>query len=158
MVVTWLVAAALILFAQLATRNMKQVPDGLQNFAEWLIEGLYRFLEGIIGPQLVRRTFWYFATVFIFILGANWVGLIPGVGSVGWGHRTADGFQLSEPFFRGANADVNMTLAMALLFFAAWGVWGVREGGVAGFFSELFAPKGSSTGALKALMVGLFWA
>ena len=41
MVVTWIVALALIVFARLATRNMKQVPDGLQNFAEWLIDGLY---------------------------------------------------------------------------------------------------------------------
>ena len=49
MVVMWIVAIALILFAQNATRTMKQVPDGPQNLLEWLIEGLYRFLEGIIG-------------------------------------------------------------------------------------------------------------
>ena len=50
MLVMWIVAVGLIVFAQLATRNMKQVPDGAQNFLEWLIEGLYGFLEGIIGP------------------------------------------------------------------------------------------------------------
>ncbi len=85
MLVTWIVAVGLIVLAQLATRNMKQVPEGLQNFLEWLVESLYGFLEGIIGPHLVRRTFWFFASVFIFILAANWVGLIPGVGSMGWG-------------------------------------------------------------------------
>src|SRR5579862_8694995 len=73
MIVTWIVAVALIVFAQLATRNMKPVPDGLQNFLEWLVEGLYTFLEGIIGAQLVRRTFWFFGTIFIFILAANWI-------------------------------------------------------------------------------------
>ena len=83
MIVTWLVAAALILFARIATRNMKQVPDGAQNVLEWLIEGLYGFLEGIIGSHLVKRTFWFFATIFIFILSANWFGLIPGVGTIG---------------------------------------------------------------------------
>ena len=77
MVVTWIVAAALIVIAQIATRTMKPVPDGLQNFLEWLIEGLYGFLEGIIGPHLVRRTFWFFGSVFIFILAANWIGLVP---------------------------------------------------------------------------------
>src|SRR6516225_4965376 len=66
MVVTWIVALGLIAFAQLATRRMKEVPDGLQNFLEWLIEGLYRFLEGILGPHLVRRTFWFFGTIFIY--------------------------------------------------------------------------------------------
>ena len=61
MLVTWIVAVGLIVFAQLATRSMKQVPEGAQNFLEWLIESLYGFLEGIIGPHLVRRTFWFFA-------------------------------------------------------------------------------------------------
>jgi F-type H+-transporting ATPase subunit a len=158
MLVTWIVAAGLIAFAQLATRNMKSVPDGLQNFVEWLIEGLYGFLEGIIGPDLVRRTFWFFASVFIFILAANWIGLIPGVGSMGWGVRTADGFRLEEPWFRGANADVNLTLAMALVFFASWIVWGLQEVGPVGFLKELFAPKGTSAGLLKVLMIVVFFA
>jgi F-type H+-transporting ATPase subunit a len=158
MVVTWIVAAGLIVFAQLATRQMKQVPAGLQNFAEWIVEGLYRFLEGIIGPHLVRRTFWFFATIFIFILAANWIGLVPGFGSVGWGQRTAEGFVLEQPLLRGANADVNLTLAMALVFFACWIVWGVREVGAGGFVKELFAPKGATTGALKLLMMVVFFA
>src|SRR5262245_41329566 len=81
MLVTWIVAACLLVFAQTATRQMQQVPSGTQNLLEWLIEGLYRFLEELIGRHLVDRTFWYFASVFIFILTANWVGLIPGVGS-----------------------------------------------------------------------------
>jgi len=156
MAVTWIVALGLILFAQVATRTMKQVPDGLQNFAEWLVGSLYGFLEGIIGPHLVRRTFWFFGTIFIFILAANWVGLIPGVGSIGWGHNTPDGFRLDEPFFRGANADVNLTLAMALVFFACWIVWGLREIGPMGFVKELFAPKGDSTGALRILLIAVF--
>jgi F-type H+-transporting ATPase subunit a len=158
MVVTWIVALGLIVFAQVATRHMKQVPDGSQNFLEWLVEGLYGFLEGLLGPQLAKQTFWFFASVFIFILASNWIGLVPGVGSMGWGHHTAEGFQLEEPFFRGANADVNLTLAMALVFFACWIVWGLRALGPMGFFKELFAPKGSTTGALKVLMVFVFFA
>jgi F-type H+-transporting ATPase subunit a len=158
MVVTWLVTIGLIVVAQLATRRMKEIPGGLQNFVEWLIESLYGFLEGIIGPHLVKRTFWFFATIFIFILAANWAGLVPGVGSIGWGHQTPDGFKLDEPFFRGANADVNLTMAMALVFFANWIIWGLRESGPVGFFKELFAPKGSTTGALKVLLTVVFFA
>ena len=108
----------LIVFAQLATRRMTQVPGGAQNFLEWLVESLYGLLESIIGRHLVERTFWFFATIFIFILAANWVGLIPGVGTIGWGHHTSHGFVIEQPLFRGANADLNMTLAMALVFFA----------------------------------------
>ncbi len=158
MIVTWIVAVALIVFARLATRNMKQVPDGAQNFLEWLIEALYGFLEGVIGSHLVKRTFWFFATIFIFILSANWFGLIPGVGTIGWGHQTSEGFRIDEPLFRGANADMNLTLAMALMFFALWIIWALKEVGPGGFLKELFAPKGETAGVLKVLMVVVFFA
>src|SRR5712664_657244 len=158
MVVTWVVAICLIVFAQLATRDMKDVPEGAQNFWEWMVESLQNFLEGIIGRHLVQRTFWFFATVFIFILFANWSGLIPGFGVIGWGHMTDHHFEVEDPLFRGANADLNMTLAMALVFFLCWIVWAIREVGPAGFLLHLFAPKGETTGALKVLMVVVFFA
>ena len=158
MVVSWVVALALIVFAQAATKHMKQVPEGAQNFLEWLIESLENFISGIIGPHLARRTFWFFATIFLFILSANWAGLVPGVGSIGWGTLTSEGFVISQPLLRGANADVNMTLAMALVFFASWIVWALREVGIKGFLKELFAPKGESAGALRVLMIVVFFA
>ena len=157
MIVSWVVALGLILFAQLATRHMQAVPTGAQNFLEWLVEGLHTFLEGIIGSRLVDRTFWFFATIFIFILSANWMGLIPGIGSIGWGHQTSHGFKIDQPLLRGSNADVNMTFAMALVYFACWLVWAFREVGVRGFFKEIFAPKGESTGVLKVLMAVVFF-
>ena len=158
MLVSWIVAIVLIVVAQAATRKMKVVPTGLQNFVEWLVGGLNKFLVGIIGPHLADRTFWFFATIFIFILSANWVGLIPGVGSIGWGSQTSHGFVIEQPLFRGANADVNMTFAMALVFFACWIVWALREIGPVGFAKELFAPKGESEGFLKVLMIVVFFA
>ncbi len=158
MIVTWIVAAALILFAQLATRRLTDVPGGAQNFLEWLIEGIYGLLESVIGRHLVERTFWFFATVFLFILAANWLGLLPGVGTIGWGHQTPDGFRVERPLFRGANADLNLTLAMALVFFACWIVWALREVGVRGVAHELFAPKGETSGPLRVLMVAVFFA
>lgn len=158
MVVTWIAALALIAFARVATRNMAQVPGGAQNVFEWAIEHLYEFLKGILGAPLVERTFWLFATIFIFILAANWVGLIPGVGSIGWGHYAGGRFIVDEPLFRGANADVNMTLAMALVFFVCWVVWSLQSLGVRGFFGELFGAKGATTGALRVLLVAVFFA
>ncbi|MBX3747692.1 MAG: F0F1 ATP synthase subunit A [Verrucomicrobiae bacterium] len=158
MVVTWIVAVALILGARAATRSIRAVPEGAQNFWEWLVESLHDFLEGIIGPDLVKKTFWFFATIFIFILAANWFGLIPGVGSIGWGHPEPDGsfHHLSEPIFRGTNADLNMTLAMAMVFFACWTVWALQANGAKGFVLHIFGPKGDTAGALKILMIGVF--
>jgi F-type H+-transporting ATPase subunit a len=157
MVVTWIVALTLIIFAQMAMRNVRQIPEGAQNFWEWLVEGLYGFLEGIIGHDLVKKTFWFFATIFIMILAANWFGLIPGVGSIGWG-VPVDGHlhHISRPIFRGANADLNMTLAMSMVFFVCWTIWALQANGPGGFILHLFGPKGDTTGALKALMILVF--
>lgn len=158
MVVTWIVGVGLLVFAGLATRRLTEVPGGAQNFLEWLVESLYGLLESILGRPLVERTFWFFATTFIFILAANWLGLVPGVGTIGWGHQTANGFVIDQPLFRGANADLNLTLAMALVFFACWIVWAVSETGPRGIVRELFAPKGDTAGVLRVLMVGVFFA
>jgi F-type H+-transporting ATPase subunit a len=159
MVVTWIVALGLIIFAQVATRNMKEIPSGAQNFWEWMVESLYNFLEGIIGHQLVKKTFWFFATIFIFIVFCNRAGLIPGLGTIGWGVQDETGhFHLVDPFFRGGNADLNMTLGMSLVFFACWIVWAFQMNGPIGFLKHLFAPKGQTTGFLKVLMIVVFFA
>ncbi|MGV3771390.1 MAG: F0F1 ATP synthase subunit A [Verrucomicrobiales bacterium] len=158
MVATWIVAALLIIFAQIATRNMKEIPSGAQNFWEWLVESLYEFLEGIIGSDLARKTFWFFATLFVFVLFANWFGLVPGVGSVGWGTQTAHGFVIDRPLLRGANADLNMTFAISMVFFVCWTIWALQANGPGGFLMHIFGPKGDTAGALKALMIAVFLA
>jgi len=156
MVVTWIVALGLILFARFATRKMQDIPTGAQNFWEWLVESLYEFLEGIIGPELVKKSFWFFATIFIMILFTNWFGLIPGVGTIGWGERGEHGFVVTRPLLRGGNADMNMTLGMALVFFACWIVWALQDNGIGGFVLHLFGPKGETSGLLKVLMIVVF--
>jgi len=157
MIVTWIVGLGLIVFAQLATRNMKEVPSGAQNFWEWLVESLYDFLGGIVGAELVKKTFWFFATIFIFILFTNWFGLIPGVGTIGWGAQGEHGFEVTRPLFRGGNADLNMTFAMAAIFMVLWLVWALQANGFGGFLAHIFGAKGESTGVLKVLLVIIFF-
>jgi len=149
MIITWIVALGLIVLAQMATRNIKMVPTGLQNFFEWMVESLYEFLEGIIGAELVKKTFWFFATIFIFILFTNWFGLIPGVGTITYG---------GTPILRGGNADLNMTSAMAITFFACWIFWALKANGPVGFFKHIFIYSGDATGAVKAILVLVFLA
>jgi F-type H+-transporting ATPase subunit a len=157
MIVTWIVAALLVVFAQVATRKIQKVPAGAQNFWEWMVESLYGFLEGIIGTQLVKKTFWFFATIFIFILATNWFGLIPGVGTIGWGEPGPHGFEISRPLFRGGNADLNMTFAMAMIFMVLWLVWALQANGLGGFLGHLFGFQGESTGVLRILLVIIFF-
>jgi F-type H+-transporting ATPase subunit a len=159
MLVTWIVAAGIIILAQTAMRNPKPIPGRRQNFWEWMVEGLYTFLENIIGRDLVRKGFWFYATIFIFILIVNWFGLIPGIGTVGWGHYGPSGnFVVDRPLLRGGNADLNMTTAMSAVFFVMWFIWAIQANGVGGFLKELFGPKGETTGVIKILMVVIFFA
>jgi F-type H+-transporting ATPase subunit a len=156
MLVTWIVAAALIIFAQVAMRNMKDVPEGAQNFWEWLVEWLRDFLEGILGAHLTRKTFWFLATLFIFILFTNWFGLVPGVGTIGHGVQTAHGFEIRTPLLRGGNADLNMPLAMSMIFFVLWTVWSLQANGLRGLVLEIFGPKGNIPGVVGLVMVLIF--
>ena len=159
MLMVWIVAVALIVIAQLATRDLKLIPRGLQNFVEWLVENLYGFLEGILGKHLVKRTFWFFATIFILILATNWAGLIPGVGTMGWfkpGGFDGNPHDTFRPLLRGGNADLNMTAAMACIFAVLWFYWAITENGLKGFMAHIFAPKGSFRGIMLAMMVPVF--
>lgn len=166
MIITTMVALFLILCTQLAMRSMKAVPDkvehatGLfvsQNFWEFLVEGLYGFLEGILGKDLIKKTFWFFGTIFIFILFTNWFGLIPGVGTLGHEVTFSDGSHEFRPFLRGGNADLNMTASMALLFFALWTYWALQANGAKGFLAHIFAPKGKTEGFMGLFMILIFF-
>jgi F-type H+-transporting ATPase subunit a len=162
MIVTWIVAALVIFGVQRAMRNRKEVPSGGQNFVEFLVDGLHGFLSQIMGRDLARQTFWFFASLFLFILATNWAGLFPGVGTIGWSsvENAASprvfSHHLETPLFRGGNADLNMTSAMAVTFFFWWVVWALKANGPVGFFKHIFAPKGESKGAMKVAMIVIF--
>ncbi len=152
MIMTWIAAAILIVFAKIATKEINMVPQGLQNFAEWVVESLYDFLEGILGAHLVKKTFWFFATLFLFILVTNWLGLFPGVGTIGWGMDTSHPTTL----LRGGNADINNTGALAITSSLFWLVWAIQENGFKGFLAHIFAPQEKEKGAMGYIMVAIF--
>ena len=160
MLVTWIVTIGIILFARIATAKMREVPEGAQNFWEWMVESLHNFLDEIIGHKLAHRTFWFFATIFIFILFTNWFGLLPGIGTIGYGTPTEQGglTHIETPIFRGVSADLNMTLAMSLIFFACWIYWAVSSQGVGGVIVHLFGnpARKEMTGFLKFAMAIIF--
>ncbi len=147
MLVTWIVAALLIIVAQLATRKVQLVPSGLQNFVEWLVEGMYDFFGEILGADLVKKSFWFFCTIFVFILFTNWFGLIPGVGTITYG---------GNPILRGGNADLNMTLAMSLVFFFLWVVWAFQSLGFVGFLKHIFTGGDNGKGFMAIFMMLIF--
>ena len=157
-VMVWIMALVIILVARIATRNVKLLPGGVQNFVEWLVESLYNFFAGIMGEHLAKRTFWFLGTAFILILFTNWAGLIPGVGTIGF-EVHGEGVPEDDtwrPLLRGANADLNLTMAMAFTFFAMWFYWSLTEIGPLNFFKHIFAPKGKFKGLMAVMMLLLF--
>jgi len=157
MIVSWVVALGLIIFVQWAMRNASLVPKGSQNFLELVVESLLTLLEGVMGRGLAHKTFWFFASVFIFIVSANWFGLVPGVGTIGMGAGESwFSVDVVKPFFRGVNADVNMTLAMALTFFGMWIIWALQSNGVGGCIRHIFGSKADNKGVLGLLMAAIF--
>lgn len=163
-IVAAIVAALILWFARRATRRMQLVPTSAsQNIFEAIIEALYDMLENIVGRHMVAKVFPLLATLFLFILASNWFGLLPGVGSVGFNpaseHR---GILLSlpevqNPLLRPANADLNLTLGMALIFTVFWTYWSFQELGVGGFFSHIFGSKGNVTGFMKYALAVIFF-
>lgn len=155
-----IVAIFLIVVAQLATKKITLVPSRLQNTVEWILESLINFMSGVLGESLAKRTFWFFGTLFIMILFSNWMGLIPGVGTIGFSNVTPDGNPYPgdtfTPLLRGANADLNMTSAMAIAFALLWFYWAITETSVKEFFAHIFAPKGKFQGVMLVGMIVVF--
>lgn len=154
------IVLGLILWAaRKATTNMQLVPHPAQNFFELVIEFFYNQIEGIVGPKVAPRAFPLLTTLFIFILVSNWFGLVPGVGTIGWGEGSGFGVlrSVETTLFRPATADLNMTLGLALVVFAFWIYITVREVGVWGFLKHTFGPKGGLKGLMGLVMIVIFF-
>lgn len=154
--VSTFVALFIIWFARKATRQLTVVPGPTQNFFEIIIQGLYDTIEGIVGHHMVARVFSLLATLFIFIIVSNWFALLPGVGSIGWGHESPQGFEVTTPILRPTTADLNMTLAMATVFMVFWLYWSISEVGLKNFLVHIFGSKGGLTGIMAVLLVPIF--
>ncbi|HUB66295.1 MAG TPA: F0F1 ATP synthase subunit A [Candidatus Methylacidiphilales bacterium] len=137
-----IVTIIIIAVVQAAMRAPKLIPTGLQNFVEWLVEVMSNFLEGITGRETMQRGFWYFGSVFVFIFLGNLLGLIPGVGTFGFGHGTTIwNFEVDRPFLRGANANDNLTAAYTAIFFFMWFYWCIRQIGLGGLLKHIFGSQ-----------------
>jgi F-type H+-transporting ATPase subunit a len=135
---TWLSMLVLILVAYFATRKMELVPSGFQNAVEAIVEMFYNFVEGVAGEK-ARHFFPLIATFFFFILISNWMGILPGFGSIGvWEEH--EGHQVLIPFLRSANAHLSTTIALAIISVVATQVFGFRMVGLP-FLGRYFTFK-----------------
>jgi len=113
---TSLVALVIItVLSLLIRRNIKKIPTGLQNGMEMIIEGFLGIFDGVTGDRKKSLKFAPLVLAFFFfILVNNWMGLLPGVGSIGQ-IASENGEKLFIPYLRGGTADLNTTLALATI-------------------------------------------
>ena len=108
---SWIAVLVVILFALLVTRNMRLVPTGWQNFGEVIVELMLNMGEQTAGTA-ARRFLPLVLTLFLYIWFANWIGVLPGIGTI--------------PAFRSPNSDLSITAAMAIIVFCWVQVTGLR--------------------------------
>ena len=102
-----------------------EAPRGVLNFFESLLELMFKYLDQVTGDR--KKSIRFLPIVgglFFFILISNWIGLLPGIGSIGI-YQLHEGHIELIPFFRPANTDLNMTLSMAVLAVVASHVFGI---------------------------------
>lgn len=137
----WAISAALIAVILYAVRKPQIFPTKSQAVFESLLEGLRDLFEPIIGKKAFPAVFPLLVTLFIFILIHNWMGLLPGVGTVGWGHDVDGHFHLTHPWVRPFNADFNGTIALALISFGAYLIIIFKYAGPKLILWDLFGNK-----------------
>ena len=154
-----LVTAVLLWFFRSAMKPKALVPGKKQNFVELIVEFLYNQVEGIVGPKIAPGAFPLLATIFIYVTISNLVGLLPGVGTIGFSshvgalHSTS---HVETPLLRPGTADMNLTFGIAICSLIVWLFITIREMGVGGTLFHIFGPKGDVKGFMKYPLILVF--
>ena len=141
MLTGWTVSLGVILFIVWLIGKPSVLPSKGQAVIESLISGLRDLLEPIVGKKAFPCAFPLLVTFFIFILVQNWMGLLPGVGTIGWGHDTEGNFHITKPLIRPFTADFNSTIALAGISFGAWLIIIFKFAGPAVIIQDIFGNK-----------------
>lgn len=142
MVTSWVVSLVLILIIRLTVGKAKLIPGKGQLVIESVIDSIRSIIEPIVGKRVFFASFWLLSGLFFFILINNLSGLLPGVGTIGTGYYDDDGhFHLNHYFIRPGNADLNMTLALALVANAVWAYIVLRHEKLGHIAHHVFGPK-----------------
>jgi F-type H+-transporting ATPase subunit a len=131
LVTSWIAVVAICLLAYFGTRRNDIIPKGFQNFFESIIEGLYGLVHGVMEDRKQTvKVLPVIATLIFLITMSNWLGLIPGVGTIGFNEIGEHGPEF-VPFLRSPNSDLNSTLALAIVSIVITQVFGITA---IGFF------------------------
>ena len=152
MVTSWVFSLIIILIFRHYASKPKLVPPLGQAVIENMVIGIRDIVAPIIGPHMVKPAFPLLMGLFTFILIQNWTGLLPGVGTFGFydehGHL--------DYWFRPGNADLNMTIALALVAFFSWLYFILKYAGPKIIAFDLFGNKADKSEVPAIIYYALF--
>ncbi len=141
LVSSWIVVVILIIFLVEAGRKVKNIPKGLQNIFELFLEKALEMADSVTGSRKKSEKFLPISlALFLFILFNNWLGLFPGMGTIGF-NEVESGQKVFVPLFRGGTADINTTLALALFAVIASHIMGIFVVGLWNYFNKFVNIK-----------------
>jgi len=154
----WLTMLVLGVLGFFVRRNLSLMPGRFQNLIEILINTVYEYMSEVLeSKNLARKFFPLVMTIFLFILMMNWIGLLPGVDSIGMYHEVESHGEVVEklvPFFHPPATDLNITIAFAIIAFVAIEFAGVTLLGLwkyTGKFINFRSPLAFAIGLIELL-------
>ena len=153
MVTSWVVSMVLILLVRRLVGKPSLIPTRGQLFIEECIGMLRGIIQPIVGRKVFFPSFWLLSGLFFFILVNNISGLLPGVGTIGYGHNHQGHFSITEAWIRPGNADLNMTLALAAVANLTWLYLILRYAGIKAIIKDWFGNKADK----NELNAGMFY-
>jgi len=150
-IATWISIIVLVGISYAVTRRLKLIPNRLQNILEAALGWLLSFCQEVAGEKNGRRFFPIVATIFLFVITNAWLSLLPGFGSITITNAEGEVVHL----LRGANTDINMPLALALISFIFIEYWGISSLGLLRYLKK-FVNVGQFFRGLGQLLKGKF--
>jgi F-type H+-transporting ATPase subunit a len=159
MVTSWIISLLLIIFIKVLVGKPQLIPSKGQLILESVIGGIRGIIEPIVGKKVFFPSFWLLSGLFFFILIHNWSGLLPGVGTIGIGQAVDGHFLIHKPLIRPGNADLNMTLALALVANIFWIYFIVKFAGIKAIIKDWFGNKAdkSEVSSLIFALLGIIF-
>jgi F-type H+-transporting ATPase subunit a len=154
--VTFCISLVIIIVSAILTSRVNLVPRGFQNIVESILEALLNLADSVTQDRKLSKKFLpIVATIFIFVILSNWVEVIPGLGTIGI-RETHQGETILVPFIRSGSADLNMTLAIAIISVVSAQILGIMAIGAAKYAKKFFVSPlekpyfvGTFVGALE---------
>ena len=138
LLISWVVLILLISIGLIVKKKLSLIPRGVQNVTETIFEALLDLMDGV--TQSRKQSIKFFpivVTIFLFVILSNWMGLLPGMGTIGL-MEEHHGEMVLAPFIRAASADLNMTLSLAVVSVIAVQFFGIAAIGLKKYAGKFF--------------------